>query len=669
MLIRETTIVLLSFPYVMFYHYLLVSPCKRLFLLPEQKLMKKRTVLLIISLVLFLLSAVLLTLVIYGLTGALPKSMKEAARIQQSISQYEEVEPEPLLGNVYNRETISLNGEWKALISPSRKNILNDFMHFIERNLQPDSPSDLVEFSFDNGLVLEVPGDWNTQDERLIFYTGKVWYKNEFDLKKSSGKNYFLYFGAINYLAEVYLNGELIGKHKGGFTPFNFDITGKIKNGKNLLVISADNTITDDDIPTSSTDWLNYGGITREVKLVSLPGKYIENYQIQLAPDKGNEITGFVKVAGKGAGGYVSLEIPELNISVKLGYGKDQVADKIGFRTIAVQDQELLLNDEPVFLKGISIHEEALGVRGRAADLQDAIELLDLAKELNCNFVRLAHYTHNEYMVRVADSLGLLVWSEIPVYWNIKFEDEVVLKMAKTRMTEMIDRDLNRACIVFWSLGNETPKGEARNVFFRKMNDYVKEKDPTRLTTAALLFGAEEIQKVMKNYYIPSLMGKSFETWDIELDDTLASIVDVAAVNQYFGWYYSAFVSSILPVSTKKAREVMITNISRIRFHVAHGKPLIISEMGAGAKKGFMADPIDMAVFSEDYQAQVYENQIRMVTEQTGLVGLSPWILKDFRSPIRLYQGVQDYWNLKGLVSNDGEKKKAFYTLQEFYKQ
>jgi beta-glucuronidase len=164
-------------------------------------------------------------------------------------------------------------------------------------------------------------------------------------------------------------------------------------------------------------------------------------------------------------------------------------------------------------------------------------------------------------------------------------------------------------------------------------------------------------------------MGKSFETWDIELDDTLASIVDVAAVNQYFGWYYSAFVSSMLPVSAKKAREVMIANIPNIRFHVVHGKPLIISEMGAGAKKGFMADPIDMAVFSEDYQAQVYENQIRMVTEQTGLVGLSPWILKDFRSPIRLYQGVQDYWNLKGLVSNEGEKKKAFYTLQEFYKQ
>jgi beta-glucuronidase len=113
----------------------------------------------------------------------------------------------------------------------------------------------------------------------------------------------------------------------------------------------------------------------------------------------------------------------------------------------------------------------------------------------------------------------------------------------------------------------------------------------------------------------------------------------------------------------------MIANIPRIRFHVAHGKPLIISEMGASAKKGFMADPEDMAVFSEDYQAQVYENQTRMVEEQTGLVGLTPWILKDFRSPIRLYQGVQDYWNLKGLVSNEGEKKKAFYTLQEFYKQ
>jgi beta-glucuronidase len=352
---------------------------------------------------------------------------------------------------------------------------------------------------------------------------------------------------------------------------------------------------------------------------------------------------------------------------VVLATPEDTLHDQIGFRTLAVADGQVLLNGEPLFLKGISLHEEAIGAKGRASSYAEAEELLSYTKELNCNFVRLAHYTHNEHMLRAADKMGLLVWAEIPVYWSVKFESPEVLEMAKAQMKEMIDRDQNRASIIFWSLGNETPMSDARNTFFKAMNEYVKSLDATRLTTAALIFGGEEIQQMAKQYFFPTMGGQSFDAWDIEIHDPLAAIVDVAAINQYFGWYYSGFLAAAANLPPQKARQTMLDNMHKIRFHIPEGKPFIFSEMGAGAKRGRTGREEDLAVFTEEYQALVYQKQIELAKNQEGLVGMSPWILKDFRSAMRLYQGVQDYWNLKGLITDNGERKKAFFVLQDFY--
>jgi beta-glucuronidase len=270
-------------------------------------------------------------------------------------------------------------------------------------------------------------------------------------------------------------------------------------------------------------------------------------------------------------------------------------------------------------------------------------------------------------MLRAADELGLLVWAEIPVYWNLEFANPEVMTKAQSRMSEMIGRDQNRASIIFWSLGNETPNSEARTDFFRRLNTYVKVLDDTRLTTAALIFGGEEIQEMAKHFYFPAMQGQQFDTWDIEIKDPLAAIVDVAAINQYFGWYYSGFMAMSANLDPLMARQVMLDNIHKIRFHIPEDKPFVFSEMGAGAKRGMSGKPSEMKIYSEEYQNLVYQKQIEMVEAQEGLVGMTPWILKDFRSPMRLKQGVQDYWNLKGLISDNGERKQAFYTLQEFY--
>ena len=611
-----------------------------------------------------------------------------------STPKEEDIPCAPLINNVDAREKVSLAGTWNALIDPTIFS-LNDRYKFLERNYKA-GPGELVELSLENGLTLQVPGDWNTQDDRLFFYNGKVWYKRDFFVDKKSDKRYFLHFGGVNYKAQIYLNGTHVASHTGGYTSFNCEITEHLKEGENLLVMKVNNTLTADDIPTTSTDWLNYGGITRDVHLLEMPQGFIQNYKIQLAANNPKKIEGWIEFDGVQSG-KVQVQIEELGIeksinindgrasislnaspelwspnnpklyAVKLSTENETVVDQIGFRTVATRGNEVLVNGEPIFLKGISLHEEAIGAKGRASSYQEAVELLAKAQELGCNYVRLAHYTHNENMLKAADEMGLLVWAEIPVYWNVKFESPEVLEMAKTRMKEMIDRDQNRASIIFWSLGNETPMSEARNNFFRALNTYVKSVDDTRLTTAALIFGGEEIQAMAKNYYFPTMQGKAFDTWDIEIEDPLATVVDVAAINQYFGWYYSGFMALSAKIPAMKARQTMVENIPKIRFHIPEGKPFVFSEMGAGAKRGVTGKEEDYVIYSEEYQALVYKKQIEMIKAQEGLVGMSPWILKDFRSAMRLYQGVQDYWNLKGLITDNGEKKKAFFELQKFY--
>src|SRR3954447_271280 len=368
-----------------------------------------------------------------------------------------------LIANTEGRKTVSLDGQWKTIIDPYETGYY-DYRYQPSANgyfkdAKPKSPSDLIEYDFDTSESLLVPGDWNSQKEKLLLYEGTIWYKKSFNYSKKAGTRVFVYFGAANYLADVYLNGEKIGRHEGGFTPFNFEVTNLLRDKDNFLIVKVDNKRRRDAVPTMNTDWWNYGGLTRQVKLVETPNAFVEDYFIQLQKGSRKRISGWVKLNGNTSSQKITVRIPEAGVSrsfntdangfAEIGFDADltlwspdnpklydvvvesetdSVKDQIGFRSIEVKGTEILLNGKPVFLRGVCIHEEAPFRGGRAFSQEDAKTLLGWAKELGCNFVRLAHYPHNEAMIREADRLGIMVWSEIPVYWTILWDNTSTLE-------------------------------------------------------------------------------------------------------------------------------------------------------------------------------------------------------------------------------------------------
>jgi beta-glucuronidase len=382
---------------------------------------------------------------------------------------------------------------------------------------------------------------------------------------------------------------------------------------------------------------------------------------VQLKKDNQNRITGFVQLNNSSKNEKIIISIPELKIekeiettadgkatfeldvSYKINYWSPEspklytvliksayqtLKDEIGFRTIETKGPDILLNGKSIFLRGICLHEDYKGRRANGD--ADALALLTWAKELGCNYVRLAHYPHNEHMLRMADKMGLMVWEEIPVYWTIDFKNSITYNNAKNQLTEVITRDKNRACVIIWSMANETPLSEARNAFLINLINHTKTLDTTRLLSAALLTRSEN--------------GIGM------IDDKIGEYLDIIAFNQYRGWYGG---------DLKTAPDA--------KWTTPFNKPVVVSEFGGSAKQGLHGPKEER--WNEEYQEYLYQQNLLMIEKIPNIRGISPWILTDFRSPRRLLPGIQDGFNRKGLVSSDGKKKKAFFTLKNFYKR
>lgn len=577
----------------------------------------------------------------------------------------------PLIANSDGRQTTSLNGAWHVIVDPYDVGKLDYRARPLKNNnaffkdYKPKSKSELVEYDFDHSGQLNVPGDWNTQRESLLFYEGTIWYKQSFDYEKPVQDRLFLHFGAANYQVDVYLNGELLGHHEGGFTPFDFEITQRVRSKDNFIVVRVNDSRAKDQVPAVTTDWWNYGGLTRPVTLVQVPGTFIQDYAIQLEKGSTHTITGWVQLNGPKLQQTITVRIPEAGVTnsfqtdargrarisldaklalwspespklyqVEIASETDRVTENIGFRSIETRGTEIVLNGTSVFLRGISIHEESPTHPGRAWSEDDARTLLSWAKDLGCNFVRLAHYPHNEAMLRMADEMGLMVWAEIPVYWNIQWTNPGTLRNAENQLNEMITRDHNRASLIIYSMANETPINEARNHFIRRLIQDAHLWDPTRLVSAAL----------------QSKETAHGDRTIVSIADPIASDLDVLGNNEYIGWY------------THRPADA-----DSMDWTSQYSKPLIMSEFGGDARFGYHADALTR--WSEEYQENLYRHQIAMLKRIPFLRGLTPWVLKDFRSPRRTLPGIEDYFNRKGLITEHGEKKKAFFVLQKYYQE
>lgn len=510
------------------------------------------------------------------------------------------------------------------------------------------------DWDFNEWDTIKVPSTWNTQQEQYKLYEGSMLYTRTFRYEKEDSEKVVLKIGAAYHNSMVFLNGSFLGYHEGGDTPFYLDVTDHLLED-NRIVLSVNNTRTPGRIPTIFTDWYNYGGLYRSVELFRLPSAYISNFKIALVPgSKYSRVKAEITIEGEGIES-ACLEIGELGISetlklsggrgsiefdcspelwspenpklydVTVSAGGDTIRERTGFREFKVVGSSVFLNGEAIKLRGVSCHEESVP-NGKSVTEAEIRENFALIKELKGNFMRLAHYPHTEMAARIADELGVLLWEEIPVYWAIHFENKETIDNGRQQLTELIKRDYNRPSVIIWSVGNENPDTDERLTFMGGLADLARELDDTRAISAACL-------------------------WDqakMKIDDRLADKLDIIGINEYFGWYNPHF------------------DLLEEFFNNSHpDKPVIITELGAGAKAGHHGGRNEM--FTEEYQERTYEEQIRCIQAQPWIAGISPWILYDFRTPVRCNKFQKGY-NLKGLLSADkSHRKLAFFVLKDFF--
>jgi beta-glucuronidase len=564
---------------------------------------------------------------------------------------------EKVLTNDLNCEArkafMSLDGDWNYSID-IYDSFLREEWYSEKASHKEDGPKD---YSFSDWDTMELPACWNNKVKELSYYEGSVIFHRKFQEIKTKGEKVFLRIGAANYETLVFINKQYVGKHSGGFTPFTADITEYLKKGENKILILVNNSREKDRIPSLITDWFNYGGVYREIELFKVPPKQIKDYFAYLVPDgKYNKIKVKVETNGKenekvrikienlindelrlNSNGEAEkvFDVEKLKLwstdcpylyNLTLDYNGDVVNDQIGFRQVEVDGNDILINGEKTVLKGVSAHEDSVK-NGKALTEAERLETLKLAADMNCNFMRLAHYPHHSNMSKLADKLGILLWEEIPVYWSISFNKKEVLANGKKQLRELINRDKNRASVIIWSVGNENPDTEARFNFMSSLIDEAKSIDPSRLTSAACLLNLEKM----------------------EITDRLQDEVDVIGINEYFEWYFGSFAD---------LKHLTSTEIE---------KPVIISEFGGGAAPGKHGAEDEM--WTEENQKRIYENQLEILSKCDWVAGMTPWILYDFKTPKRVNK-YQNMYNLKGLLDKEKKyKKQAYFTVRDFYQK
>lgn len=570
------------------------------------------------------------------------------------------------------RDTICLNQNWKFQKGDISNAVTKEFSDTDWETVSIPHCYNAVDI-FDNR---------NVNDGLYIvpeYYRGPSWYRKTFKLdKKLKGRKLFIEFEGVSITAEVWVNGKFIGNHIGGYTGFKFDITDIIKFGtQNIIAVKVDNSYNYN-IPPHSADYIMYGGIYRDARLIAVNPLMIaddirittphvsresasvnvklnieNNFQddqsfkiVSNIVNENDEIVSTKVVESSLPGnGIFSLEInhteisnPELwspslpylyNIVTTVfqdGELVDEVKLPLGFRWFSFDpDNGFFLNGKHLFLKGANKHQDyfKLGIA-----VPDSLQVNDikLLKEMGSNFIRLAHYPQDPSVLKACDELGLIVWEEIPIVNSVGGEEYT--KNAKNMIREMIHRDFNHPSVIMWGVTNESLMGfateEATGKVYNlidELNSLVKELDSSRVSVS--------VHNHMK-------------------DVTIADITDVIGRNRYYGWY-------TMPITLFKD-EIE-------REHREHPNWVtIISEYGVGSKLGYHVENPVRFDFSEEYQLFYHEYYLKIITESPWISGALIWAGIDFGSFTK--NGNIPKVNQKGVFDFRRKPKDLYY----FYK-
>lgn len=558
------------------------------------------------------------------------------------------------------RETADLGGAWRFLTDPQDIGAREGWMHAL--------PS---------GNTVSVPTLWNNEIG-LLQYEGAAWYERKF---YTAGGTLRFVFESVMTAADIWLDGEKIGSHYGGFTAFDF-IVHDVAEGEHTLTVRADSRFDAQSIPQKRVDWYNYGGIARDVWVERLDGVCVLNHhftyslsddlatatvhsEIELynADEKerntpltvsvGEDILycGEAKVAGHARISVTTPDVEMKNISlwscevptlytVEAKTDTDDLIDRVGFRKIEAQSGKILLNGKRVELRGVNRHEDH-PCFGFAFPKNLMKRDIDIMFDLGCNTVRGSHYPNSKYFVDLLDERGMLFWSEIPI-WGGGFSEEalgdpVVVERGLQMHREMVRDYFNHPCIIIWGMHNEI-MSETQNAYemTKCYHAFLREAGGNRLITHA------------SNH---------------PMNDICFEFSDIISLNMYYGWYNQ------MPVGGAPDWEGFLDNFRARRTELGMSeKPVIFSEFGAGALYGFH-DHFDRIRWSEEHQSDILEHCIKLFHDDPMVEGFYVWQFCNMRTSLEAGRDRARTFNNKGILDEYRNPKLSYFTVKKLYEQ
>ena len=583
----------------------------------------------------------------------------------------------------FKRKQININNDWSYLENNTKdiKKALNNV----------------------NWKKINIPHSWNSLDATDTepgYRRSASWYKKTIEISSFSNESiYSLYFEGVNIVSEVFLNGKKVGGHIGGYLGFNVDITNDIKSGENEILVRVDNGYDPEVVPSQKSDFFIFGGITRDVWLVTKPKTNINNIKIStptvsnekavlkieanienlniasnlkikaiLKDPKGEIVASQSKSVSKATSTIIFNEIlnPDLwdtktpnlyNVSVSLIENeivKDKVEDKVGFRWFKFEKNgPFYLNGKRLLLRGTHRHEEHAGVGAAMTNKQHRADM-ELIKDMGANFVRLAHYPQDPEVYKACDELGILVWDEIP-WCRGGVGNDVWKTNTKNHLKEMIAQNYNHPSIIIWSLGNEIywlpdfENGDDKNEinsFLTELNNLSHKLDPSRKTA-------------IRKYYEGSY------------------IVDVFSPSIWSGWYSGSYKSYKIAIDKYKneynhflhAEYGGSSHVGRHTENPITGEGKIKSEeWEESIVQTRVANIAKIGDWSENYIVDLFDWHLRISEQDSTFVGNIQWAFKDFGTPLRPENAIP-YMNQKGLVDRNGIPKDAFYVFKSYWSE